>query len=64
MLALAREGLRRRGILDSSGNDETGFLTPLDAVAESGRTMADDQLAAYEGRWNYSVDPIFEEERY
>ena len=64
MLALAREVLRRRGSLDSSGNDETGFLTPLDAVAESGRTMADDQLAAFEGRWNHSVDPIFEEARY
>ena len=37
VLALAREGLRRRKRLDSSGNDETGFLGVLDAIAESYR---------------------------
>jgi len=64
MLALAREGLRRRKCLDQSGNDETGFLGPLDVIAESGRTQADNLLAAYQGKWNGSVDPIFEETRY
>lgn len=64
VLALAREGLRRRGRLDSSGNDETGFLGVLDAIAESGRTPAEELLEAYETRWGGSVDPVFEELRY
>ena len=63
-LDLAREGLRRRARLDSSGNDETGFLEPLNAIAESGRTQADEMLEAYHGRWGGTVDPIFEETRY
>ncbi|MEQ8814185.1 MAG: glutamate--cysteine ligase [Thalassobaculum sp.] len=64
VLGLAREGLRRRGRLDSSGNDETGFLGVLDAIAESGRTPAEELLAAYDTRWGGSVDPVFEELRY
>jgi glutamate--cysteine ligase len=64
VLALAREGLRRRKRLDSSGNDETGFLGVLDAIAESERTPAEELLEAYRTRWNGSVDPAFEELRY
>lgn len=64
VLALAREGLRRRKRLDSSGNDETGFLGVLDAIAESGRTPAEELLEAYQTRWSGSVDPVFEELRY
>jgi len=64
VLALAREGLRRRKRLDSSGNDETGFLSVLDTIAASGRTPAEELLEAYEARWGGSVDPVFEELRY
>ena len=64
MLALAREGLRRRKRLDSSGNDETGFLSVLDGIASSGRTPAEELLEAYDTRWGGSVDPVFEELRY
>src|SRR3546814_6761027 len=64
VLALAREGLRRRQRFDSAGNDETGFLGVLDGIAESGRTPAEELLEAYAGRWGGSVDPAFEELRY
>ncbi|MEQ8394401.1 glutamate--cysteine ligase [Thalassobaculum sp.] len=64
VLALAREGLRRRKRLDSSGNDETGFLGVLDEIAGSGRTPAEELLDAYETRWGRSVDSVFEELRY
>lgn len=64
VLAIARGGLARRKRLDSSGNDETGFLTPLEAIARSGKTQAQELLEAFEGRWNGSVDPIYEEMRY
>lgn len=64
VLALAREGLRRRKRLDSTGNDETGFLGVLDVIAESGRTPAEDLLKSFETTWGGSVDPVFQELRY
>lgn len=59
VLKLARAGLARRGFTDPSGKDETGFLDPLDSIVASGRTVADDLIAAYKGDWQGSVDPAF-----
>ncbi len=59
VLALAREGLRRRERLDSRGDDETQFLDPLDAIAASGRTQADDLIEAFGGEWDGSVEPVY-----
>ena len=64
VVALAREGLRRRQRADSCGDDETRFVEPLAAIAESGRTAADELLEAYHGRWKESVDPVYEEQAY
>jgi len=63
-LAIARKGLKARGCLDRGGTDETGFLTLLDSIVESGVTPAEELLEAYHGRWNQSVDPLFEEYAY
>lgn len=60
VLDLAHEGLRRRGFLDAQGRDETRHLQPLHAIAQSGRTAAEDLLALYDGPWAKSVDPVFE----
>jgi glutamate--cysteine ligase len=61
MLALARGGLARRAARDASGRDETIYLAPLEAIVESGRTLAEQRLEAYHGRWGGSVEPAFEE---
>jgi glutamate--cysteine ligase len=61
VLAMARSGLKARRRVDLNGADETHFLDPLDQIAESGRTLADELLALYHGRWHGSVDPVFEE---
>jgi glutamate--cysteine ligase len=61
LLEIAQRGLSARNRLNAAGDDETGFLTPLQEIAESGITEADRKLALYHGRWNQSVDPIFEE---
>jgi glutamate--cysteine ligase len=61
MLALARDGLRRRGLRDASGADESAYLAPLEAIAERGRPLAADRLEAYNTRWGGSVDPAFAE---
>jgi glutamate--cysteine ligase len=61
MLALARAGLTRRARRDSAGADETIYLEPLEATAQSGQTLAAQRLEAFHGRWRKSVEPAFEE---
>ena len=61
VLQIARAGLARRAARDDEGRDETYFLDPLQAIAESGRTQADDLLARYHGPWAGSVEPAFED---
>ncbi|MBL8659474.1 MAG: glutamate--cysteine ligase, partial [Rhodospirillales bacterium] len=63
-LRIAHEGLSRRNVEDGVGVDETKFLHPLFTIAEANFTPAEDLLAAYAGRWNGSVDPIFREYAY
>ena len=58
VLALAREGLVRRGRLDPQGRDESRFLDPLQLIVE-GRTQAEALLTKYHGAWNGSVAPSF-----
>jgi len=64
VLALAREGLKRRARIDSNGLDETHYLDSLDAIVDDGRTPAEYLLEAYHGRWDESVDPVFREYAY
>ena len=65
MLAIAAEGLRRRGRFDRLGElDETQFLAPLVDVAETGESPADKKLAAYRGRWQGELSPLFREYAY
>ncbi len=62
VLALAEGGLRRRRRFNDQGQDETGALAPLMAIAEEGRTQSDRLLAAYEGPWKRDIDRLFETE--
>jgi len=64
VLEIASAGLRRRAKRDSSGEDETLYLEPLRAIADKGRTPADDLLEAYRTRWGESVDPVYKEQAY
>ncbi|MBI2978236.1 MAG: glutamate--cysteine ligase [Rhodospirillales bacterium] len=63
-LEISHKGLRNRARLDRVGMDETHFLRPLFQIAQSGLTPAEELLAAYEGRWNHSVDPVYREYAY
>jgi glutamate--cysteine ligase len=59
LIELAATGLSARKRLNSAGEDETGFLSPLQNVAEGGVTPAERKLALYHGDWQESVDPLF-----
>ena len=63
-LALAREGLKRRGRIGIGGHDETQYLAPLDEIVERGRTPAEDLIEKVKGPWGGSVEPAFEELAY
>ncbi len=63
-LQISHRGLHNRARLDNVGLDETHFLKPLFQTANSGLTPAEELLAAYEGRWGQSVDPVFQEYAY
>ncbi|MFN3232390.1 MAG: glutamate--cysteine ligase [Alphaproteobacteria bacterium] len=64
VLEISAEGLKRRGHLDKTGDDETCFLRSLNEIAESGITPAEELLDAYNTRWNGSVMPVFDEYAY
>jgi glutamate--cysteine ligase len=64
VLALSRAGLQRRARQDNCGENETHYLNPLFAIADSGRTPAEDLLKDFETRWHRDVDPIFTEHAY
>ena len=61
VIELASQGLQARNRLDGAGENETGFLSPLREVAESGISPAQRKLQHYHEEWNESVDPIFTE---
>ncbi len=63
-LEIAHSGLRRRARTKIDGSDERQYLTPLDHVASTGRTTADDLLALYHGAWNGNVRQIFDAYRF
>ena len=61
VLQIARYGLRSRARMSSSGDDETGFLSELTQIAETGITPAERLLKRYHDKWNGSVEPAFDE---
>ena len=61
VLAIARSGLRARARLNSIGDDETGYLTPLDEIVASGKVPAQVLLDKYHGVWAGDISRIYEE---
>jgi len=59
VIELARQGLAARARLNAAGDNETGFLSPLQEVADKGVTPAERKLDWYQGKWRKSVDPVF-----
>ena len=64
LLAIAREGLRRRGRAREGLADETSYLSPLDEIAGSGVTPAERLLELYHGPWRGEVRNVFDEAAY
>ncbi len=61
---ISTAGLKARAKLNGDGQDESVFLQPLEEVLAKKATLADDLLALFNGRWNSSVEPVFDEYQY
>ena len=64
MVAIAKEGLKRRARLCPSGADETGYLSELEEIADSGLTPADRLLELYHGPWQGDVSRAYDDLAY
>jgi glutamate--cysteine ligase len=63
-VAISRAGLKARANVNGEGQDESIFLAPLEEVLAKKATMAEDLLALFNGRWNGSVEPVFQDYQY
>ena len=64
MVAIAKEGLKRRARISACGKDETGYLSELEEIADSGLTPADRLLELYHGPWQGDVSHAYEDFAY
>ena len=64
MLAIARQGLKNRNRLSGGMDDETGYLSELDHIADSGITPAERLLELYNTRWAGDASRAFEDFAY
>jgi glutamate--cysteine ligase len=61
VLKIARAGLASRARLNAAGDNETGFLGPLDDIVASGRAPAEVLLKKYHGAWGGDITRVYEE---
>ncbi len=64
LLAISREGLKRRGFLNSHGVDETTYLAPLEETLALGKTPAELVLEKLDGPWAGDLGRVFRDYAY
>ena len=47
--------------IDHIGRDESRYLEPLERIIETGKTPAEEMLDKFDGAWNGSVEPAYQE---
>lgn len=64
MVAIARHGLKRRAVFSGGLVDESGYLSEIEDVAETGITPAERLLERYHGAWKGDVSKVYDEFAY
>lgn len=64
VLAIAREGLKRRAVVNGQGADETTYLAPLEETVALGRTPAELLLDKLAGPWKGDLSNVFRDYAY
>ena len=60
VLAISRAGLTARARLNKAGDNEAGFLAPLDEIVRSGKVPAQKLLDKFHGEWNGDITRVYE----
>ncbi|MDZ4306594.1 glutamate--cysteine ligase [Allopontixanthobacter sp.] len=60
-LRICRSGLIARARLNTSGDNETGFLETLDEIIASGKVPAQRLLDQYHGEWNGDITQVYKQ---
>jgi glutamate--cysteine ligase len=61
VLAIARAGLAARARLNASGDNEAGFLEPLEEIVASGKVPAQRLLDKFAGEWAGDIARVYDE---
>jgi glutamate--cysteine ligase len=61
VLAIARAGLNSRNRLNGAGDNETGYLGPLDDIVASGKVPAERLLEKFHGEWNGDISRAYDD---
>ena len=61
ILDISSAGLAARNKLNSSGDNETGYLDPLREIVASGKTVAEQMLDKYHDEWGGDVRRVYDE---
>ena len=64
MVAIAKQGLKNRNRLSAGMVDETGYLSELEHIADTGVTPAERLVELYNTRWNGDVSRVFDDFAY
>jgi glutamate--cysteine ligase len=59
VLAIAQRGLSARARLNAAGDNETGYLQPLEDIVARGQTRAEQLLDLYNGAWGGDLGRIY-----
>ncbi len=60
VLAISRSGLAARARLNTGGDNETGFLDPLEEIVASGKVPAQRLLDSYHGEWGGDINRVYQ----
>jgi glutamate--cysteine ligase len=61
VLNISRAGLTARARLNTMGDNETGFLAPLDEIVRTGKVPAQVLLDQYHGEWGGDISRVYEQ---
>ncbi|MBX3563385.1 MAG: glutamate--cysteine ligase [Sphingomonas sp.] len=64
VLDIAAAGLNARGRLNSSGDNESGFLDPLREIVRTGKVPAQVLLDRFNGEWQGDISRVYEEAKF
>ena len=59
LIDIAKRGLKKRGLLDGSGNDESGYINQLEEITHTGNNQAKQMLSMWNDNINESLKNIY-----